>query len=267
VVDVARIAYELAVPLDEMPAAVPFQTGADLMDLLSELSGLEQPGDLKRRRVDWRLDETTGRLASIRSISEPDLAQRTVISLVHGFEEVEQASHLPKSWSVRSGKTAARIAGRLGDTPDSGLRLSAQDDGGQAIQAVVTRRANRNLRSATDLRFVSYGSVVGVLGRVTAYKERRAALWSDIDGSRVEIRYREAHQEDLRNAWAHVHVEVTGLLHENAAGQILRVDLDSLSILDTDRPSLSEALPSGFYPELTQGMTADDYLRAIRGEE
>lgn len=264
--DGVQISYELAVPLDQLPAATPFETGADLVRLLSIVGGLEQFQDDKPRKVDWRLANSRGGAATLRSHSEPDVASRAALSVVRGFGDAEEFEQLPQLWSVAAGKRAERVAARLGDTPDTGLHLVV--NGVEPVEVQVTRQASRHLREATNLRFTSYGSVVGVLGRVTARgSNRTAALWSDLNGRRIDVRFREHHVEDMRDAWAHKHVEVTGLLHENAAGQILRVDMDSLDVLGTAKASLVEGLPRGFYSDMTAGMTTAQYLKAVRGEE
>lgn len=264
--DGVQISYELAVPLDQLPAATPFETGADLVHLLSIVGGLEQFQDDKPRKVDWRLANSIGGAATLRSQSEPDVANRAALSVVRGFGDAEEFEQLPPAWSLAAARRAERVAARLGDTPDTGLHLVV--NGTEPAEARVTRQASRHLREATNLRFTSYGSVVGVLGRVTARgSNRTAALWSDLNDRRVDVRFREHHVEDMRDAWAHKHVEVTGLLHENAAGQILRIDMDSLDVLDTAKASLLEGLPRGFYPDMTGGMTTAEYLKAVRGEE
>jgi len=265
-VEAVQVSYALAVPLDQLPAATPFVTGADLLGLLDIIGDLEQFRGDKPRKVDWRLVTASGGTATLRSHSEPDVASRAALSLVHGFGDVERAEQLPPAWSLSAGRRAERVANRLGDTANTGLYLAV--DGAEAAEAQVTRQASRHLKSATDLRLTSYGSVVGVLGRVTAHKGRRtAALWSDLDARRIEVRFGEPHVEDMRDAWAQSHVEVTGVLHENVGGQILRVDMDSLEVLRGTKASLVEDIPRGFYEELTDGLSTIDYLKAIRGEE
>ena len=262
-----QLSYELGVPLDQLPAATPFDTGSDLLRLLRLTAGLEQFSDSQPRDVAWRLDVLNGNSASLRSFSEPDVATRAALSLVRGFKQAEGSAQLPNAWSLPAGRAAEKVATRLGDTTDTGLDLRVVGTHNEEARAHVTRIAARHLRSATDLRISSYGSVVGILGRVTARGRRRtAALWSDLNGRRVEVQFGEQHVEDMRTAWAHAHVEVTGVLHENVAGQVLRVNMDSLQVLDTVRVSLSDALPRGFYPEMTNGLGALEYLRTVRGE-
>ena len=263
--EAVQVEYELGVPLDQIPAAMPFATGKDMLNLLGILGRLEQFRDDKPRQVDWRLLGTNGNRVALRSASEPDVATRAALSLVRGFAEAEEQPKVPSHWSVQAASLAKSVAARLGDTVDTGMRLSIS--GPEPIESQVTRRAQRHLQLATALRFTGYGSVTGVLGRVTAYKGRRAALWSDLDGRRVEVRFGEHHIEDMRNAWARQHVEVTGVVHENSEGQVLRVDMDSLRVLDGQTLIISEALPSGFYPELTGGKSTAEFLRAIRGDE
>jgi hypothetical protein len=245
-VEAVQISYELAVPLDQLPATTSFETGTDLVRLLGLVGSLEQFQDDKPREVDWRVVETNGRSATLCSYSEPDVASRAALSVVRGFKDAERNERLPHAWSLAAGKRAERVAARLGDTADTGLRLVV--GGAEPDEVRVTRQASRHLQEATKLRFTSYGSVLGVLGRVTARgRNRTAALWSDLDGRRVEVRFGEDHVEDMRDAWAHKHVEVTGVLHENAAGQVLRVNMDSLTVLDRAKTSLLATLPRGFY--------------------
>ncbi len=265
-VDAVQVSYELAVPLDQMPATTPFATGLDLLQLLNIMANLEQVEGGRPRNADWRLVAVTSGSARLRSISNPDTALRAALSLVLGFNEAEESDHLPRDWSLLAGKRAEKVAARLGETAETGLHLAVT--GTQPADVKVTRRASRHLKSATNLRLTSYGTVVGVLGRVTAHKGRRAAaLWSSLDGRRIEVRFGEQHVEDIRDAWAHAHVEATGVLHENVSGQILRVDVDSLEVLQSTKASLVEDLPRGFYPEMTGGQSTAQYLKAIRGED
>lgn len=264
--EAVQIDYKLETPLDQLPALTPFQTGTDLLQLLAITADLEQFRDAKARKVEWRVHSVTGTSAELRSVSEPDVASKAALSLVRGFGEAEETERLPRGWNLRVGQRAERVASRLGDSEDTGLRLSVR--GSDDVQAHITRRTARHLRSATDLHITSYGSVVGVLGRVTAKgRQRTAALWSDLNGRRIEVRYGEQHVEDMRNAWAHAYVEVTGVLQENVSGQVLRVNMDSLRVLDRERVNLSEALPHGFYPEMTGALGALEYLRLVRGED
>lgn len=260
-----EIDYALAAPLTALPAATPFETGSDLLSLLRIVADLEQFGDLEIRKVDWRVQRMTDARASLHAISELDLAGKAALTMVRGFDDAEREKQLPRAWSLAAGRRARRVAARLGETESTGLAITVH--GPEEVNAKVTRKAARHLKSATDLRLTSYGSVTGELGRVTAHRARRAALWSDVTGRRIEVYFGEQHVEDMRQAWAHPHVEVTGLVHENAAGQVLRVDMESMHVLNAQRVTLAEVLPRAFYPDMTGGFSTAEYLKAIRGED
>lgn len=259
------VSYRLGTPLELMSAKVPFETGNNVLDLLTRLADAAQR-EAKPRRVDWRVVEALGGHAVLRPTSEPDLAERAARGLVRGLATAEREAALDPAWDGASATVAQRLTSRLGETDGTGLAIELLGPGGEEMEALVTRRAARHLREATKSTITSYGSVVGVVGRASSRPQRRAALWSDIDGRRIEVRFGEHHEEDVRMAWAKDHVVVTGVLHENSAGQVLRVDMDSLELSEQGGPSLS-SLERGSYPNLTGGLSTLDYLAMIRGEE
>jgi hypothetical protein len=58
---------------------------------------------------------------------------------------------------------------------------------------------------------------------------------------------------------------VIGTVHWNAKSEARRVDVNDIRVLG------SRALPrtldlSGAYPEITEGMTTEEYIRSIRGD-
>lgn len=259
-----RLEYQLNTPLNLTPPETAFATGSDVLKLLSTIARVEQSTDEHPQVVNWRLDQLSGTHASLTPISAPEVASRASLVLVRGFGEAESQSELPLSWNLETGHRAARIASRLGETLETGMRLSVVST--EAAQVVVTRRAGRNLRSATKVRYTSYGSITGILGNVSAYRRRRASLWADATRTRVEVSFGAEQIDAIRDAWAREHVEVTGLIEENSAGQPLRVQLAELVVLGGRRVSLVDSIPSGFYPDMTGGLGPAEYLAASRGK-
>lgn len=259
-----QLSYTLHTPLSQLRPEVVFGTGERIVGLLDRIQAAAQRERLPRR-AEWRLADEGKRTVILRPISEPDLAELAAIVAVRGFSLAEQESRLDPAWDTRVADSARRIADALGDTATTGLTLVATGTDG-STDALVTRRAGGHLREAAQAGMTSFGSVMGVLGGAWSRPRRRASMWSDLDGRRIEVRFGPQHDEDIRGAWAREHVEVTGMLYENVAGQILRIDLESLQVHDDDGPSFAD-LPWGFYPEMTEGLGTAAYLKAIRGEE
>lgn len=258
------ISFALATPLDLLPAKTPFDTGSSVIDLLDKLTYAAQK-DARPRKVNWRIVEGSGGGATLQPASDPDLASQAAVSLVRGLATAEKEPTLDPAWDLPAAAVAERLALRLGDSASTGMIIATSGQEGDAVQATVTRKAARHLREATKMTITSYGSVVGVLGGASSRPRRRASLWSDVDGRRIEVRFGEQHDEDVRQAWAKEHVEITGVLHENAAGQLLRVDMDTLQRADSGGPTLAN-LAAGSYPSLTGSLSTAAYLSFIRGE-
>lgn len=259
------ISFALATPLDLLPAKTPFDTGSNVIDLLDKLA-LASQKEAKPRRVNWRLAQSGGGSATFRPVSNPDLAAEAAISMVRGLTIAESEPSLDRAWDLPAAAVAEKLALRLGNSTSTGLSIVTSDRAGDSLETTITRRTARHLHEATRMTVTSYGSVVGVLGGASSRPRRRASLWSDVDGRRIEVRFTEHHDDDVREAWAKDHVEVTGVLHENAAGQILRIDMDALQVTEAGGPELAD-LVAGSYPNLTGGLSTPAYLSATRGED
>lgn len=265
VVERVLVSYSLATPLDQLPARTVFDTGGDVLHLLDRLTATAQR-DRRPRKVRWRAREHRDGHAVLQPISEPDLAAGAAQSLVQGLAIAEQEVSLHPAWDIPAAAVAERLTRRLGDTAGTGLALSVQTPGAEQRNTVVTRQAARHLHDATKLTITSYGSVMGVLGRVSVRPRRRASLWSDLDGRRIDVHFSQADEETVRTAWAKDRVEVIGVIHENCAGQVLRIDMDRLVVHEPSGLRWADLQP-GSYPHMTGGLDALDYLDLIRGEK
>ncbi|WP_326555146.1 hypothetical protein [Micromonospora sp. NBC_01813] len=143
----------------------------EVLDLLADLEDADRRRPVGQRRVP-RSTWTFARLGlgSVRAALAPlepgpgatyDELDALNVRAVDGFEQVEGAELLPDGWGVNAARTARRLAGRLGATPDTGMRLSLIVDGQVSKTVAVTRRASVNLDRALKVRRESIGSVSG----------------------------------------------------------------------------------------------------------
>ncbi len=109
------------------------------------------------------------------------------------------------------------------------------------------------------------GSVTGRLESLNVHARREASLWNELDQRRVVVSFPE---EDYQRVHAALRrrVEVFGILQEDADGRPLRVRLQDLEVLvdDDELPTLSSLV--GSMPNLTGGLTPEEYLEHNRRE-
>jgi hypothetical protein len=70
---------------------------------------------------------------------------------------------------------------------------------------------------------------------------------------------------ELRRAWRRDRVEVTGEITENAQGQGVQMRATEIELLPTEAQLSDDELRSGFWPDMTGGQDAVDYVEALRG--
>ncbi|XUL89719.1 OB-fold nucleic acid binding domain-containing protein [Streptomyces galilaeus] len=254
-----------------------------LLLLLKELEETElqrspQPGtQLSRRRpahTRWTfthlgLGSTVAALAPLHvpDTSSYEQVDRVLHQTVEGFAAAEDRPVIPTDWTMHAAKFGKAVARTLGASRDVGMRLALRINGDIVAEAEVTERARRHLQEAVRARYTSLGSRRGHLGGLSDAKGKlRAVLWSEVGNERIPLVCDKEQREQLRQAWGHDRVEVTGRITENAQGQVVSIRVDEIELLPTE-PSLSdEDLRGGFWPDMTGGLGALDHLAVIRGE-
>ena len=183
---------------------------------------------------------------------------------VSGFEGVESAPVVPPAWDSRAMREAELATRSLGVSADRGMVLRLLVDGEVRRTVEVTHRAFTNARTALRTRYTSLGSVIGTLDSVSVHKSKRAGLWTDRGGRRVEVRFDPEHLDDVASLLGQ-RVEVWGRLSRNADDQVLSVQARRFSGLR--RPSEGRRLAElrGIAPKLTGGEDVERYLEHLRG--
>jgi hypothetical protein len=258
-----------------MDAADTLKAVETLLRLLKELESTEigrsrrRPGHTRWTFTQLGLGSTRAALAPLHVPEESSYEQvdRVLHQAVTGFAAAESGPEIPPDWTADAAKLGMAIARTLGASRDVGMRLVLRADGEPVLEAEVTERAGRNLKDAIKARYTSIGSRRGHLGGLSdARGKLRAVLWSDVGHERIPLICEREQREQLRQAWGHDRVEVTGRITENAQGQVVSIRVHSIELLPTE-PSLSpDDLRGGFWPDMTGGLGALEYLAVIRGE-
>jgi len=228
-----------------------------------------RPGHTRWTFTQLSLGSTRATLAPLRVPEESsyERVDRVLHQTVGGFAAAEAAPEIPPDWTADAAHLGMAVARTLGASRDVGMRLVLRGDGEAVLEAEVTERARRNLRDAVKARYTSIGSRRGHLGGLSDARDKlRAVLWSEVGHERIPLVCVKEQREQLRQAWGHDRVEITGQITENAQGQVVSIKVDEIELLPTE-PSLSvEDLRGGFWPDMTGGLGALEHLAVIRGE-
>ena len=107
------------------------------------------------------------------------------------------------------------------------------------------------------------GSVAGRLESLNVHGRREASLWNELDQRRVVVTFVEDDYQRVHTA-VRRRVEVYGLVQEDADGRPLRVRLQDLEVLASDEDLPTLASLAGSMPDLTGGLTPEEYLERQR---
>lgn len=182
---------------------------------------------------------------------------------VDGFAVAEIEDVLPEHWTPAAGSTGIDLGKDLGLLPSDGMELSYVVDGQVRHEVVVTRNTAEHLIAATKRKSTELGSVIGRLDTASTHSNLVAALWTDLHGERVEVRFAERDKEVIRAAWDK-RVEVVGLITSNAWGRPTSIGMTGLEVLPTveESPPLTDLI--GADPDMTGDLTVEEHLERLR---
>lgn len=270
-----ELALKLLGPHAGMDAQDSLQALTTMLALLRELEATEtaRPG---RNGTRWTFNEL--RLGSVSCVLEPlriaehstyEVVERVARSAVGGLHEAESTARIPTGWTLRTAQLGRKLARSLGASPDVGMILEVRGDGKALRTAEITQRTALHLDSATKTRHRTFGSRRGRLsGLQEGGRQRRprGVLRTEVGGEVIPVYFGDDFDPELRRAWRRDRVEITGDITENAQGQSVWMRARDIELLPT-RPQLSDdELRGGFWPGMTGGQDAVEYVEALRGD-
>ncbi|MFC8310795.1 hypothetical protein ACFUMJ_18225 [Streptomyces olivaceus] len=270
-----ELALRLLGPHAGMDAQESLQALTTTLALLRELEATEtaRPSGNGTR---WTFNEL--RLGSVACTLEPlriaehstyDVVERVARSAVGGLREAESAARIPTGWTLRAANLGRRVAKSLGASPDVGMILEVRGDGEPLRTAEITQRTALHLESATRTRHHTFGSRRGRLsGLHEGGRQRRprALLRTEVGGEVIPVYFGDDLDPELRRAWRRDRVEITGEITENAQGQSMWMRARDIELLPTQPQLSDDDLRGGFWPDMTGGQDAVEYVEALRGD-
>ena len=236
---------------------------------LGELDYLVVPG--RQPRVAWGVREVRSdegvHIARLEPLEIPRKRELWSVALapsgfVEGVELLNEAPEIPSSFNVGMVERVGKIAEQIDHGNIEHVQLVSAN--GHPHETVVTRDTGSNIRAAVKTVRRSYGSVIGTLDVLSARgRSPGAQILNENTRTAVVVRPGEriTHQQ-LRDAWEH-RVLAMGLLHRNAAGQVTKMDLDELRLLEPRRPQDPRSI-LGLAPNATGELSTQEYLALTR---
>ncbi|KOT37496.1 hypothetical protein ADK41_19190 [Streptomyces caelestis] len=270
-----ELALKLLGPHAGMDAQDSLQTLTTMLALLRELEATEtaRPGVQGTR---WTFNEL--RLGSVTCVLEPlriaehstyDVVERVARNAVGGLYEAESTARIPTGWTLKAAGLGRRVAKSLGASPDVGMILEVRGDGEALRTAEITQRAALHLDEATRTRHRTFGSRRGRLsGLQEGGRQRRlrGVLRTEVGGEVIPVYFGDDLDPELRRAWRRDRVEITGEITENAQGQSMWMRARDIELLATSPQLSDDDLRGGFWPDMTSGQDAVEYVEALRGD-
>jgi hypothetical protein len=256
-----------------MDAQESLRTVQSVLSLLRELENTEIERS-SRHGTRWSFSDL--RLGSVTCVLEPlriaehsdyRVVERVLRTAVSGLDEAETTARIPTGWTARAASLGQQVARSLGASPDVGMLVAVRVDGVALRTTEITQRTALHLRAATRARLRTFGSRRGRLSGLVEGKHQRprAVLRTEVGDEVIPVYFDDDLDTELRRAWRRDRVEVTGEITENAQGQGVQMRATEIELLPTEAQLSDDELRSGFWPDMTGGQDAVDYVEALRG--
>lgn len=193
---------------------------------------------------------------------DPDLSKHVAVSLVTGFENVQERGISPPYLSHVG-------LGRLGNMLDVMARNGVKGyrttdlETGQSVE--LSEKASDNMRSLLPIQRKTIGSVEGKLEAISIHNKKRFVVYDALTKKAINCDFNDKAMLDEVKDVLGARVLVSGIVHWNAKSEAKRVDVDKIRTLGASQLPRTLAL-SGKYPEISDGLSTEEYIRSIRGD-
>lgn len=198
---------------------------------------------------------------SLRKLAPTDFSGRVASSVVTGFEHIEELGLTPPNLSLYG---LQRLNNMLGVLEKNGARGYRTTDLGDGRTAELSQHAIENVRLLLPTKRTTIGSVEGLLEAISIHRKKRFIVYEALTKKAISCEFSQEMLPRVKDALGQ-RVLVSGMVNWNAKSEAKSVVADDLRVLGQHViPTTSEL--SGAYPNITDGMTTEEYIRSIRGD-
>jgi len=227
-----------------------FTAGTHLLSLLDSLS--EKAG------VDWQVaDLHMGcAVAALEAVNGfRDVGVAAAASAVQGLRVVRDGGKLPSDWSPDAVSRAKELVNTV--KPDS--KIEAHTD---VVWLDEKLRVALEQQSPWTREF--YGTVRGQLTGVNVTRGNRASVKPQVGGRVVQVGFDGALARDMKSGFLNF-VEINGFVKQDDQGRNYYIRAEEIKIIEASETSWQDVRAS--IPDFTHGLSVEEYLESIRGEE
>ena len=216
--------------------------------------------------LDWLITNVTTGSLIVETESRSRLEQKNfgpdvTRVYVDGWARIEHEGTSPPYLTEQGMKAARRIVRRIGREGMEGLVVSDR-----AKTVAISPKASAHIDQLIPVKYRSLGSAEGTLETISIHRGTRFVLYHSRTKKAIRCDIPSS-TPDLLNVAKEAlgrRVRAVGLLEANARGELLRVKADHLRVLRTEDELPTIASLGGKYPDLTEGLATEDYIRSLR---
>jgi hypothetical protein len=236
--------------------------GRHILNILADLDTAfshERRGSLDWVTSDLEWGSIVFAITSRSMRDDMNVGPEVVRTFVVGLSQLEREGTTPPYLSETGLHEASRLVKLIGRQGIAGFVIS-----GLSESVEISARAAANVDQLLRARYRTIGSVEGRLEMVSIHRRPRFTVYHSRTNKAVRCDFA---SEDLSTVTAALgrRVVVSGVVHSNAKGEPLRVDVERVAILGREEDLPSTASLAGSDPSFTHGMSTEEYIRSIRG--
>ncbi len=241
--------------LRELDAAI---TGKFKGTLRWYVSALHSDGNLaidlvSRLKPPTQLQERRREIPSDRSPQITD-------SLITGFDNLERFGVSPPYLSEDG---LRRIDAMFNIFQRNGAHAYRATDIDKGRSVEVSSNAAKAVRDLLPVSRSYIGSVEGRLETISIHRQQRFIIYHARTNKAVTCHFDDAEMIPQLAAMFGARVLASGLIRSNVKGEPTRLRVEDIKVLG-GRPLPTTLEMSGSHPNITDGMSTDDYIRSIR---
>ncbi len=233
---------------------------AILDDLDSAISG-QPDGSLDWYVTGLSTEQSLGVEAESRSrLEDKNYGGQVAKAAVSAMDSLERRGASPPYLSEQGMNTAKKLLRLIGRNGAFGFQVS---DKSKTVE--VTAKSSAAIDQLLPASHTSVGSVEGRLEMVSIHEKPRFIVYQAHTQKAVTCKFDPKALLDRIKEALGKKVRVSGLVHKNAKGEPVRVDLEEIRILRSENELPTTKEIGGIDPDFTGNMTTEDFIKDIRG--
>ena len=191
----------------------------------------------------------------------PDFAPEVAASFITGLENIEAHGTSPP-YLTDTGMR--RVQGMVSLIHKNGAKGFVASIPEVQKSVEVSDKASKTISELLPVKTEAMGSVEGRLEGISIHGNKKFVVYHSVSKKAVNCHF---DQQELLNTAVHAlgsRVTVFGEIFSNAKGEPVKVQVSGFDLVEGDRRLPTVAELTGSDPELTGGLSTDEYIRSIR---